>query len=51
VRGKLVQQPLSQHELLAALPHIRKEKMSVVLDFLQAENKIRVDPGGRIHLL
>lgn len=51
VRGKLLQQPLLQQELLAALPHIRKEKMSVVLDFLQAENKIRVDPGGRIHLL
>lgn len=51
IREQLLRQPLLQQELHAALPQVRKEKISTVLDFLHAENRIRVDPDGRIHWL
>jgi ATP-dependent DNA helicase RecQ len=51
IRTQLLNNSLLQQELQAALPLIRKEKISTVLDFLQGENRIRVDAEGRISWL
>ncbi len=46
----LQQQPLHTQELLSALNGIAKEKAWSVIHYLQAEQKIEVDAGGRIQL-
>ena len=43
-------EPLPAKELLVKLNGIKKEKAWKVIEFLQAENKIEMDPGGWVRL-
>ncbi len=47
---QLTNQPLSATALLQALPGIEKENARKVIDYLQAEEKIRIDAEGTIRI-
>ena len=50
IQTVLAPQPLPSKELMDQLGAIKKEKAWIVIEFLQAENKLEVDNAGWIRL-